>query len=246
MNNLWYDLFLAIVSAILGASFGVIIPKLLKDKTESTEIYVDKQLVFSQIHIEQKQYTVNTAGYQKQNSNSTNKSQSTSGGEMFCGALVIAIVLVFGFLKYEKEISTVILCTFVFLETTFLTTAYVIVKKCYVRRKNEKFLLPNNIFKSEILFNIALKQFEDDLLELMQKEIKWKIESISESSKILENICKFNCDLTGILEKYSEKLYIDIQQLTENDIEKARIEIIKTSGKYIKCFKSIFKFRSGN
>ena len=116
-----------------------------------------------------------------------------------------------------------------------------IVKKCYVRRKNEKFLLPNNIFKSEILFNIALKQFEDDLLELMQKEIKWKIESISESSKILENICKFNCDLTGILEKYSEKLYIDIQQLTENDIEKARIEIIKTSGKYIKCFKSIFK-----
>ena len=116
-----------------------------------------------------------------------------------------------------------------------------IVKKCYVRRKNEKFLLPNNIFKSEILFKIALKQFEDDLLELMQKEIKWKIESISESSKILENICKFNCDLTGILEQYSEKLYIEIQQLTENDIEKARIEIIKTSGKYIKCFKPIFK-----
>ena len=69
MNNLWYDLFLAIVSAILGALFGVIIPKLLKDKTETPEIYVNKQLVFSQIHIEQKQYIVNTVGYQKQNNN---------------------------------------------------------------------------------------------------------------------------------------------------------------------------------
>lgn len=145
MNNLWYDLFLAVVSAILGALFGVIIPKLLKDKTETSEIYVDKQLVFSQIHIEQKQYTVNTVGCQRQNSNSTNESQSTSGGEMFFGGLVIAVLLVFGFLKYEKEISTVILCTFVFLETAFLTTAYVIVKKYYVEQ-SIKLILLFNIF----------------------------------------------------------------------------------------------------
>lgn len=143
MNNLWYDLFLAAVSAILGALFGVIIPKLLKDKTETSEIYVDKQLVFSQIHIEQKQYTVNTVGCQRQNSNSTNKSQSTSGGEMFVGGLVIAVLLVFGFLKYEKEIGTVILCTFVFLETAFLTTAYVIVKKYYVEQSIKRILLFN-------------------------------------------------------------------------------------------------------
>lgn len=51
MNNLWYDLFLAVVSAILGALFGVIIPKLLKDKKEETDIYVDRQIVFSQIHV---------------------------------------------------------------------------------------------------------------------------------------------------------------------------------------------------
>ena len=145
MNNLWYDLFLATVSAILGALFGVIIPKLLKDKTETPEIYVDKQLVFSQTHIEQKQYTVNTVNNQKQNSNSTNKSQSTSGGEMFFAVLVIAVLMVFGFLKYEKEISAVILCTFVFLETTFLTTAYVIVKKYYVD-KSIKLILLFNIF----------------------------------------------------------------------------------------------------
>jgi hypothetical protein len=115
-----------------------------------------------------------------------------------------------------------------------------IVRNCYTRRKNERLLLPNNVFKSEILFDIALKYFEEDLLELMQKEIKWKIENVSESSKILENICKFNCDLTRILEKYSEKLYIEIQQLNEKDIEKARMEIIESSGKYIKCFKAIF------
>ena len=64
MNNLLYDLLLTIISAILGALFGVFIPKLLKDKTETTEIGVDKQLVFSQIHIEQKQYTVNMVGCQ--------------------------------------------------------------------------------------------------------------------------------------------------------------------------------------
>ena len=64
---------------------------------------------------------------------------------MFFGALVVAVLLVFGFLKYEKEISTVILCTFVFLETTFLTTAYVIVKKYYVD-KSIKLIFLFNIF----------------------------------------------------------------------------------------------------
>ena len=145
MNNLWYDLFIATVSAILGALSGVIIPKLLKDKTQTSEIYVDKQMVFSQIHIEQKQYIVNTVDSQRRNSNSTNKSQSTSGGEMFFGVLAIAVLLVFGFLKYENGISKVILCTFVFLETTFLVITYVVVKKYYVDR-SIKLILLFNIF----------------------------------------------------------------------------------------------------
>lgn len=143
MDNLWYDLFLAIVSAILGALFGVIIPKLLKDKKEIPEIHVDRQLVFSQIHIEQKQYIINSVGYKNKNCNSTNKSQSTSGGEIFFGYLIVAVLMVFGFLKYEKEISTVILCTFVFLETTFLTTSCVIVKKYYVDKSIKIILLFN-------------------------------------------------------------------------------------------------------
>lgn len=158
MNNLWYDLFLAIVSAILGALFGVIIPKLLKDKKEMPEIHVDKQLVFSQIHIEQKQYMVNTVRDQKESSNSTNNSQSTSGGEIIIGYLIVALLLVFGFLKYEKQISTIILCTFVFLETTFLTTAYAVVKKYYVDKS----------IKSILLFNILATMGVPILLYLVK------------------------------------------------------------------------------
>lgn len=158
MNNLGYDLFLAIVSAILGALFGVIIPKLLKDKKKMQEINVDKQLVFSQIHIEQKQYIVNSEGYQKERGNTTNGSQSTGGGEIIIGYLLVAVMLVFGFLKYEKQISTVILCTFVFLETAFLTTAYVIVKKYYVDKS----------IKSIMLFNIIATTGVPILLYLLK------------------------------------------------------------------------------
>lgn len=143
MNNLWYDLFLAVVSAILGALFGVIIPKLLKDKKEETDIYVDRQIVFSQIHVEQKQYIVNTIGYEKENGNNANKGQNTSGGEIIWGYLLVALILVLGFLKYEKQISAVVLCLFVFLETTFLTTAYVMVKKYYVDKQIKSILLFN-------------------------------------------------------------------------------------------------------
>ena len=143
MNNLWYDLFLVVVSAILGALFGVIIPRLLKDKKEAPDIYVDKQIVFSQIHIEQKQYIANTTGYEKENGNNANKGQNTRGGEIIWGYLLVALMLVLGFLKYEKQISAVVLCLFVFLETTFLTTAYVMVKKYYVDKQIKSILLFN-------------------------------------------------------------------------------------------------------
>lgn len=115
-----------------------------------------------------------------------------------------------------------------------------IVIDCFERRKNEKLLLPNSIFESSILFKQALDYFEDNLIELMQKEIKWKSENIAESGNILSKICKFGYDISNILEKYSEKLYIEIQQLNEKEIERARTEIIKASQEYVKCFKSIF------
>ena len=62
IEKIGYDLVLAVVSAILGALFGVLIPNLLKDEKKTTDIQVDKQLVFSQIHIEQIQYIINNSG----------------------------------------------------------------------------------------------------------------------------------------------------------------------------------------
>lgn len=165
MNNLWYDLFLTIVSVILGAIFGAIIPRLLKNKKEMPEIHVDQKMVFSQIHIEQKQYIINTPGCQKENRNSVNKSQSTSGGELLLGYLIVAAMLVLGFLKYEKEISTIILCTFVFIETTFLTTTHVIVKKYYVDKS----------IKSILLFNILATISVPILLYLVKNPITGQV-----------------------------------------------------------------------
>lgn len=46
IEKIGYDLVLAVVSAILGALFGVLIPNLLKDEKKTTDIQVDKQLVF--------------------------------------------------------------------------------------------------------------------------------------------------------------------------------------------------------
>lgn len=186
MNNLGYDLFLAVVSAILGALFGVIIPKLLKNKKKMPEINVDKQLVFSQIHIEQKQYIVNSEGYQKERGNTTNGSQSTGGGEIIIGYLLVALMLVFGFLKYEKQISTVILCTFVFLETAFLTTAYVIVKKYYVDKS----------IKSIMLFNIIATTGVPILLYLLKNPMK---EQAVNKQEILRQ-----AEMSGILTLFSD------------------------------------------
>ena len=142
MNNLWYDLFLELISAILGASFGVIIPKMMKDKKEMPEAYIDKQIVFSKIQIEQKQYIFHDdTGQQKKNSPTTKTHQ---GAEILIGYLLIALVTVFVFVKFEKEISLFIICMFVFLETAFLTTAYVTTKKCYID-KGIKSILGFNI-----------------------------------------------------------------------------------------------------
>lgn len=164
MGNLWYDLSQAIISAILGALFGVLIPKLLKDKKIS-DIHVDKQLILSQIHIEQKQYIVNTVESQRKNSNNANKSQSVSTGEIIILWLVVAVLLVYGFLKCEKKISIAILRAFVFLEMTFLTTAYIMVKKYCV----------DKAIKSILLFNILATTGVPILLYLEQNPITGQV-----------------------------------------------------------------------
>lgn len=143
MENIGYDLFLTVISSILGELFGVLISRLLNGKDKTSEIHVDKQLIFSQIHIEQKQYIVNTVESREKNSNGINKSRNENTIEIIIGCVIVALLLVYGFLKYDKQISAIILCTFVFLEVTFLTTAYITVKNHYVDKSIKVILLFN-------------------------------------------------------------------------------------------------------
>lgn len=140
-----YDLLLAIISAVLGAIVGVVIPKLLKkDKTDST-IKVDKQLIFAQIHIEQKQYIHNESASPKTIPHNSSKGQSVSGGEILILYVIGSLFLIYGFLKFEVQISNVILIMTVLLESTFLTTSYVVTKKYYVDKSMRSILIFNII-----------------------------------------------------------------------------------------------------
>lgn len=144
IEKIGYDLVLAVVSAILGALFGVLIPKLLKDEKKTTDIQVDKQLVFSQIHIEQKQYIINNSGNQCVNSKGTYKSESSYGTEIVVAFLLVALFLIYWFLKYEKIICAVVLVLFVFLEVAFLVAEYIITRR-YRIDKSIKYILLFNI-----------------------------------------------------------------------------------------------------
>lgn len=144
IEKIGYDLVLAVVSAILGALFGVLIPKLLKDEKKTTDIHVDKQLVFSQIHIEQKQYIINNSGNQCVNSKGTYKSESSYGTEIVVVFLLVALFLIYWFLKYEKIICAVVLVLFVFLEVAFLVAEYIITRR-YRIDKSIKYILLFNI-----------------------------------------------------------------------------------------------------
>lgn len=119
MNNILYDIFIAIVSGLSGA----IIPRLIKDKNDTPQINIEKQLVFSKIQVDQKQYIVDSRESQRKSNKSNNRKQNLSGGEIIFCYLLIAAVLVKFFLKYERQINLFTLCTFVFLETTFITSA---------------------------------------------------------------------------------------------------------------------------
>lgn len=144
IEKIGYDLVLAVVSAILGALFGVLIPKLLKDEKKTTDIQVDKQLVFSQIHIEQKQYIINNSGNQCVNSKGTYKSESSYGTEIVVVFLLVALFLIYWFLKYKKIICAVVLVLFVFLEVAFLVAEYIITRR-YRIDKSIKYILLFNI-----------------------------------------------------------------------------------------------------
>lgn len=161
IENFWYDLLLAIISAVLGAIFGVIIPKLLKSDKNDNTIRVDKQLIFAQIHIEQNQYIYNKSAASKTVSHNSSNGQGMSGGEILVTYMIGSLFLIYGFLRFESQISNVILIMTVLLESTFLTTSYVVTKKYYIDKS----------IRSILIFNIFATFCSPVLLYLMKNPL---------------------------------------------------------------------------
>lgn len=162
IENFWYDLLLTIISAVLGAFFGVIIPKLLKNNKKDSAVSVEKQLVFVQIHIEQNQYINNNHTMPQKNSQPSANGQGMSGGEILVAYGMGSLFLIYFFLRFESQISSAILIMTVLLESAFLTTAYMVTKKCYVDRP----------IKSVLIFNIFATVCVPILLYLLKNPIK--------------------------------------------------------------------------
>lgn len=177
MNNILYDIFIAIVSGLSGAIFGAIIPRLIKDKNDTPQINIEKQLVFSKIQVDQKQYIVDSRESQRKSNKSNNRKQNLSGGEIIFCYLLIAAVLVKFFLKYERQINLFTLCTFIFLETTFITTAAITLKKYSIDKSIKHILLFNIV--ATICVPIILYFEQNPILGQMfnKKEILGKIET---------------------------------------------------------------------
>jgi len=160
MNNFFYDFMLAIVSAIVGALFGFIIPKLLKKNEEQTVNIIDKQLVFKQIHVEQNQYVYREAPKRREKNRKT--SSSNSGGEVFIIYVLGSLFLIYGYLKFEMEISRILIVLTVLLESAFITASINIMKKHCVDIK----------IKAILLFNIIATVGVPVLVYLMQYPIQ--------------------------------------------------------------------------
>ena len=114
---------------------------MLKGDKEDSTLRVDKQLIFAQIHIEQNQYIYNESASPKTVSANSSNGQGVSGGEILVAYMIGSLFLIYGFLKFESQISNVILIMTVLLESTFLTTSYVITKKYYIDKSIRSILI---------------------------------------------------------------------------------------------------------
>ncbi|NYB74551.1 hypothetical protein HZF24_10435 [Sedimentibacter hydroxybenzoicus DSM 7310] len=173
IDDFLYDILIAFFSAIVGAIFGVIIPKLLK--SSETSCSVNKQLNFSQIHFEQNKYiynnyTQNTITHGKE------KTQGMSSEEILIAYIVGSLLLIYGFLKFEPQISRLILIMTVFLETAFLTTAYLVTKKNYIDLS----------IKTILVFNIIATICFPILLYLMKNPITGEFVNKGEILSLIE------------------------------------------------------------
>ncbi|KXG09100.1 hypothetical protein AT864_02565 [Anoxybacillus sp. P3H1B] len=139
----------------------MILPKLLKNNKDDSIIQVNKQLIFSQIHIEQYHYN-DTSVTPKGTPHSSSKERSMSDGEIFFVYILGSLILTFAFLKFESTISNLILILIVLLESTFLTTSYVVTKKYCVDKS----------IRSILVFNTISTCLSPILLYLMKNPLK--------------------------------------------------------------------------
>lgn len=149
----------------------------MKDKNDISEINIEKQVVFSQIHIEQKQYIVNSIKSKRNSDKSNNKKQNLSEEQIIFCYFLIAVVLVKFFLKYERQINLFTLCTFVFLEVAFMTIAFIILKKYSIDKSIQHILMFNIV--STICVPIILYLEQNPILGKMlnKQEILNKVEN---------------------------------------------------------------------
>ena len=122
-----------------------------------------------------------------------------------------------------------------------LETNEKIIYKAFERRKNEKVSFNRNMFESEILYKVALKSFYNNVLSTLEEDVKWKMENVDESGRIISKINNYNVNSEKLLREYAEYIKEDLKKLTTEEIIAARKKIIEvTFPKYILCFKPIF------
>lgn len=149
-----------------------------KKEQQQTTNFIDKQLVFNQIHIEQNRYiALETPQKEKPSRRRTTSSSDNSGWILF-GILIATLFLIYGYLKFEVEISRILIATTVLLESLFVTASFVIVRKFYVDIKLKTILLFNII--ATVCLPILVYQMKNPIrgnhinkvaiLEMMEQE----------------------------------------------------------------------------
>lgn len=134
MDNYFFELLIGIIVTIIGAFIGPIIQKLLLNDTSTHHTY--RQFNFTEIHIRQNNII---SSPKDGNQNSTNANDNSS----FILYIIGAFFLVRGYLMYEANIKLGILLIFMFLESMFIASAYVIVKNNCIDSKIRSILIFN-------------------------------------------------------------------------------------------------------
>lgn len=116
-----------------------------------------------------------------------------------------------------------------------------IIYRSFERRMSEKLPFSRNVFENETLYKVALKSFYYNIMLTLKEDVKWKMENIEESGRIINKISNYDVNSEKILTEYAEYLKEDLKKLTYEEIITARKKIIESiNSKYILCLKNIF------